>query len=141
MLDGSLRPAAGCRPRGLAGAEGSGPARIKKNPFWHAARRPRSACTGPTPPFKLPRVLLTGAERKQAWLVIARPEETRSYGYWAYNNSTSDEPLRRVNSMATDSALDGDGSPVETKTTNDHAGALCAAPLMLSTFANCAWRV
>ena len=43
--------------------------------------------------------------------------------------------------MATDSALDGDGSPVETKTTNDHAGALCAAPLMLSTFANCAWRV
>ena len=99
MLDGSLRPAAGCRPRGLAGAEGSGPARIKKNPFWHAAPRPRSACTGPTPPFKLPRVLLTGAERKQAWLVIARPEETRSYGYWAYNNSTSDEPLRRVNSM------------------------------------------
>src|SRR5215469_6754784 len=84
----------------------------------------------------------TNPSRTQASMVSDRTsEETRSYGYWAYNNSTSDEPLRRVNSMATDSALDGDGSPVETKTTNDHAGALCAAPLMLSTFANCAWRV
>ena len=33
MLDGSLRPAAGCRPRGLAGAEGFRPRTHQKEPL------------------------------------------------------------------------------------------------------------